>query len=155
MLSIHRLRISLLTALLLCALPLCGQEPETATRYRAMSLQADSLLEGSFVRDGQEWFGLARPGQVYKITLTFYANVHYRLLTLAQTEKAAVRYKIYDADRNLLFDNEEYGMKTWWDFKTSVPLVCQVELELRGTKHNKKPQGYVLLRLGFKDHFLR
>lgn len=155
MLSTHRLRASLLAALLLCTLPLCGQELGTATRYRAMSLQADSLLGGSFARDGQEWFGLARQGQVYKVTLTLYANVHYRLLTLAQNDKTAVHYTIYDADRNLLFDNRPYGMKPWWDFKSSVPLVCQVELELPSTNHSKKPQSYVLLRLAFKDHLSR
>lgn len=91
------------------------------------------------------------PGDEAELAMTFSKGEDYRLLICSQSTLGDVGFKIFDADKNLLFDNSEKEFADSFDFR--VPGTQELTVAVKVPDGNNKtlsPQGCVAIIVGKK-----
>ncbi len=100
-----------------------------------------------FISDGQVYQAFVDVDQSAEFKVTLYGGTLYRIATTAGVDDNYVIFNVYDKDRNLLFSNEKYSNKPFWDFKLDNTMDCYVEAYL---DIDKKVSGCLVILLGFQ-----
>ncbi len=140
----------LIALVLLATSAICrASKQPTAEAKRILSAQCQKELSDTYRTDGQEWIGPLTPGRIQEFTLSFYAGVRYRL-AYASTQAQAIRYKLFDPDRNLLFSSEQHGNPTSWDFLFDCTTECSVVIQIPEGEAKPPQEAFALFRLAFR-----
>lgn len=125
-----------------------GEELVDTAIYARLSRAVDSLLGDEFEPTGLEWgVSLAR-GRYLDVGFTMHANVYYRVVVVSTLGDNAVRYRLFDSDRNVLHDSQEYNDASWWDFLVTSTVAARLSLYGKPTE-GAKDGGYLLVRVAF------
>lgn len=124
-----------------------GQECDSLANvcYKYLSIDANSGK--IFISDGQVYKAFVDAEQSAEFKVTLYGGSLYRIAATAGDKGNYVIFSVYDKDRNLLFTNEEFENKPYWDFKIDSTLDCYIEARL---DLDKKVSGCIVVLLGFQ-----
>lgn len=100
-----------------------------------------------YISDGQHYRALLLDKEVAEFQSTFYGNSVYRIAACSGLGDGNLIFRIYDKDRNLLFDNSQQKNAPYWDFKFVSTLDCTIEAQIIP---GKAPSGCAVMLIGFK-----
>jgi hypothetical protein len=105
-----------------------------------------------FTLSGEANITTLSSGQKTTLNLTFYAGQAYRILVCAQEQLGTVTFKVYDLQRNVVFDSRKNDFPDFWDFKVknTQQLVVEVQVPESESTSSVLPSGCVLIMVGFK-----
>lgn len=124
-----------------------GQECDSLANVCYKYLSIDAKTGKVFISDGQVYKAFVDAEQSAEFKVTLYGGSLYRIATTAGSKGDYVIFSVYDKDRNLLFTNEDYENKPYWDFKVENTLDCYIEARL---DLDKKVSGCIVVLLGFQ-----
>ncbi len=123
-----------------------AQECDSLANVCYKHLSADANTGKVFISDGQVYKAFVDAEQAAEFKVTLYGGSLYRIATTAGVKDDYVIFNVYDKERNLLFSNQEYENKPYWDFKVDNTLDCYIEAYL---DIDKKVSGCIVVLLGF------
>jgi len=124
-----------------------GQECDSLPAICYEYLKNDKKNDKAFISDGQVYQAFVDVEQTAEFKVTLFGGSFYRIATTAGKRDNYVIFNVYDKDRNLLFTNEDYNNKPYWDFKVENTMDCFVEARI---DIDKKVSGCVVVLLGFQ-----
>jgi len=106
-----------------------------------------------YIFNGQVNATLLNEGDVAEVVLTFYANQDYRLLICSEKQLGNLKFRLYDTQNTLIFDNTKYNYAKMWDFSSTATQQIRVEIEVPESLDIDNPakNGCVSILVGFKD----
>lgn len=107
-----------------------SQECDSLANVCYKHLTADAKVGKVFISDGQVYKAFVDAEQAAEFKVTLYGGSIYRIATTAGIKDDYVIFNVYDKDRTLLFSNEDYLNKPYWDFRVDNTLDCYVEAYL-------------------------
>jgi hypothetical protein len=104
-------------------------------------------LGNQYISDGQQYRALLTGDEVAEFEATFFGGSKYRLCACTGGVDGSLVFRVYDIERNLIFDNNDYKNVSFWDFefKSTMDCIIEVQLESMGS-----PSGCALLLIGFE-----
>jgi len=105
-------------------------------------------LEEEFISDGQNYRALLVEDEVAEFTTTFYAGVKYRIAACSGASDGILKFRVYDQNRTILFDNSDYETSPYWNFVSESNIDCIIEASL---DQEKAESGCAVILLGFKN----
>ncbi|WP_139134400.1 hypothetical protein [Crocinitomix algicola] len=124
-----------------------AQECDSLANVCYKHLMADAKDGEIYISDGQVYKAFLDAEQAAEFKVTLYGGSNYRIATTAGIKDDYVIFNVYDKDRTLLFSNEGYANKPYWDFKVDHTLDCYIEAQL---DIDKKVSGCIVVLLGFQ-----
>ncbi len=124
-----------------------SQECDSLANICYKHLSADAKSGKVFISDGQVYKAFVDAEQSAEFKVTLYGGSLYRIAATAGSKGDYVIFSVYDKDHNLLFTNEDFGNKPYWDFKVDNTLDCYIEARL---DLDKKVSGCIVVLLGFQ-----
>ncbi len=124
-----------------------AQECDSLTSICYEYLKIDKKNNKTFISDGQVYEAFVDVEQTAEFKVTLFGGSFYRIATTAGIRDNYVIFNVYDKDRNLLFTNEDYDNKPYWDFKIENTMDCFVEARI---DIDKKVSGCLVVLLGFQ-----
>lgn len=125
-----------------------GEELVDTAIYNQLSRRADSLVGSQFETTGLEWSVSLDRGRYMDIGFTMYADVYYRVVVVSASGERAVRYRLFDVDRNVLYDSEDFGNPSRWDFLLTSTV--SLRLNLYGLSNvGRRGKEHILVRIAF------
>lgn len=119
-----------------------------------MSSQQDELIgqcskyfNSPYITTGQAMKAFLTGEEVAEFHTSLYSGNVYRIATCSHND-GKILFSVYDKNRKLLFDSQEYPDLAYWDFKVEGSLECIIEARLNNMKQNS---GVVLVMIGFKS----
>jgi len=100
-----------------------------------------------YLSDGQEYRALLIEDQMAEFHLTLYGGSVYRFGACSGFEDGNLIFRLYDQERNELFNNAAHEHTPYWDFKVESTLDVIVEANLN---QEKLSSGCAVLLVGFK-----
>lgn len=125
-----------------------GDELNDTVIYNQLSRRADALLGRQFEPTGIEWSVTLDKGRYLDVGFTMHANVYYRVVVVSSLGEGTVRYRLFDVDRNALFDSQDYSNPSWWDFLLTSTISLRLSL-YGGTNDGGAGKGHILVRVAF------
>jgi len=124
-----------------------AQECDSLTSICYEYLKNDKKNNKAFISDGQVYQAFVDVEQTAEFKVTLFGGSFYRVAATAGRSDNYVIFSVYDKDRNLLFTNENYDNKPYWDFKIDNTMDCFVEAKV---DIDKKVSGCIVVLLGFQ-----
>lgn len=124
-----------------------SQECDSLVNVCYAHLKNDTKNNKVFISDGQVYQAFVDVDQSAEFKITLFGGTLYRIAATAGLADNYVVFNVYDQDRNLLFSNEDFNNKPYWDFKVDSTIDCYVEAYL---DLDKKVSGCLVLLLGFQ-----
>jgi hypothetical protein len=124
-----------------------GQECDSLVSACYGYLKNDMKNDKVFISDGQVYQAFVDVDQSAEFKITLFGGTLYRVAATAGLSDNYVIFNVYDKDRNLLFSNEEFNNKPYWDFKVDSTIDCYIEAYL---DLDKKVSGCLVVLLGFQ-----
>lgn len=124
-----------------------SQECDSLVNVCYSHLKKDTKNNKVFISDGQVYKAFVDVEQSAEFKITLFGGTLYRIATTAGLADNYVIFNVYDQDRNLLFTNEDFNNKPYWDFKIDSTIDCYVEAYL---DLDKKVSGCLVVLLGFQ-----
>ena len=121
----------------------CDSLPSICYEYLKTDLKNNKI----FISDGQVYQAFVDVEQTAEFKVTLYGGSFYRIATTAGRRENYVVFNVYDSERNLLFSNEEYDNKPYWDFKIENTMDCYIEARI---DIDKKVSGCLVVLIGFQ-----
>lgn len=112
------------------------------------SQKCSSLLRGEFISDGKSYVGKLNANNKAVFHVTFFSENTYRLIACSDNNEYPLRLKVFDTDKNILFDNANHRYTKYWDLQFTSTINCIVEIELEA---DKRLTEVVELLIGFKQ----
>ncbi len=110
-------------------------------------LSADAKVGKIFISDGQVYQAFVDAEQAAEFKVTLYGGSVYRIAATAGSKDEYVIFNVYDKERNLLFSNQDFKNRPYWDFQIDSTLDCYIEAYL---DIDKKVSGCIVVLLGFQ-----
>jgi len=112
-----------------------------------------------FIHNGQLNSTTLMEGESAELVMTFHAKQQYRVLICGQESLDKVSFIMMDMDREILFDSEDEGNSTLWDFNVNATQQMIILVSVpKPKKHSNAniagtlvQSGCVALLVGFKD----
>ncbi|MFT5819437.1 MAG: hypothetical protein ACI8ZM_000661 [Crocinitomix sp.] len=124
-----------------------AQECDSLANVCYEHLSADASVGKIFISDGQVYKAFVDAEQAAEFKVTLYGGSLYRIAVTAGEKDDYVIFNVYDKERNLLFSNQDFDNKPYWDFKIDNTLDCYIEAYL---DIDKKVSGCIVVLLGFQ-----
>lgn len=124
-----------------------AQECDSLANVCYKHLSADANTGKIFISDGQVYKAFVDAEQAAEFKVTLYGGSFYRIAATAGEKDDYVIFNVYDKERNLLFSNQDFKNKPYWDFKIDNTLDCYIEAYL---DIDKKVSGCIVVLLGFQ-----
>jgi len=124
-----------------------AQECDSLTSICYEYLKNDKKNNKAFISDGQVYQAFVDVEQTAEFKVTLFGGSFYRVAATAGRSDNYVIFSVYDKDRNLLFTNENFDNKPYWDFKIDNTMDCFVEAKV---DIDKKVSGCIVVLLGFQ-----
>jgi len=92
-------------------------------------------------------------GDVAELILTFYRGQDYRIYIYSNNHLEKINFKLYDMERNVLFDSREHDYSMMWDFTSNSTQQLRVEVSVpfSATDNDIVQSGCVAILIGFKE----
>ncbi|MFW5851582.1 MAG: hypothetical protein ACOCWB_05115 [Bacteroidota bacterium] len=106
-----------------------------------------------FVHDGIYNATELSEGESAELYKTFYSNQEYRIAICGDENLPTIKFQIMDADRNILFTNQDKDFARIWDFKleASQQLIISIEVQTDDERISDTfARGCVAVLIGFK-----
>ncbi|MFO7868376.1 MAG: hypothetical protein R6U95_03650 [Bacteroidales bacterium] len=106
-----------------------------------------------FVHDGIYNATELSEGESAELYKTFYSNQEYRIAICGDADLPTIKFQIMDADRNILFTNQDKDYARIWDFKleASQQLIVSIEVQTDDERISDTfARGCVAVLIGFK-----
>jgi len=125
--------------------PTIGQK-----QYNNSLKHCASLMSEGYVSDGQTYKARLNKNNRARFHTIFYGDNRYCLVACSDIEDQRLVMKVYDSERNLLFDNTRHGYTPKWHLDFSSTVSCVVEIQVDSQNHIDET---VNLMIGFnKPH---
>lgn len=122
---------------------------------QSAAAQCDSIaticsknMSQGFISDGQSYRALLVDDQVAEFRATLYGGSTYRMAACSGFTDGNLALRIFDEERNLLYDNSEYKNAPYWDFEIKNTINCTIEAQLNPSTN--MTSGCAVLLMGFK-----
>lgn len=120
-----------------------------------MSAQCDTTatlcnkhIKDGFISDGQQYRALLLDDEVAEFHATFYGESSYRISACSGLDDGNLIFRLYDQDRNEIFNSANHMNAPYWDFEVENTLDVIIEAKLDETVANS---GCAVLLIGFKQ----
>ena len=106
-----------------------------------------------YIYNGQLNSATLAQGDIAELNLTFYPDQDYRIFVCSDPILGNVHFKLYDKDKNLIYDNETTDYLPYWDFSTnqSMELILRVMIPEKSESDLDVKEGCVSILIGFKE----
>jgi len=138
----HKLFWFLLIAGLSLSLDSFGQKEQ----HSSLKNCASRMSKG-YVSDGQTYKARLNKNNRARFHTIFYADNRYCLVACSDITDHRLVMKVYDSERNLLFDNTRHGFTPKWHLDFASTVSCVVEIQVDAQEHVDE---LVRLMIGFK-----
>jgi len=106
-----------------------------------------NFLPPPYISDGQQYRTLLVEDEIAEFRATFYGGATYRIVACSGTSEGNLIFRLYDAQRNELFESSRFNNTQYWDFKFNSTVDCIIEAELKPSSENS---GFAIIMIGFK-----
>lgn len=106
-----------------------------------------------YIHDGNYHAAVLTEGEEAELYKTFTKGQKYRLAVCNADVLPKIEFKIYDAYKNVLFDNTEHNMANVWDFEleSSQQLKIAVKVPVSNPKAEFPHSGCVSIMFGLQE----
>lgn len=106
-----------------------------------------------YIYNGQLNSATLAQGDIAELNLTFYPDQDYRIFVCSDPILGNVHFKLFDQDKNLIYDNETTDYLPYWDFSTnqSMELTLRVMIPEKTESDIDVKEGCVSILIGFKE----
>jgi len=101
-----------------------------------------------YISDGQQYRCLLLDDETAEFHATLYGGTQYRVSACTGLSDGNLIFRVYDKERNELFNSEEYNNAPYWDFRVKSTLDIIIEAQLDPMSVSS---GCAVLLLGFKE----
>lgn len=108
----------------------------------------NSLMTTEYISDGQQYRTLLFQDETAEFFTTFYGGATYRVSACSGFEEGNLIFRIFDAERNLLFENTAYNNAGFWDFTFTDTQECTIEAQLDNAAAGS---GCAVVLIGFSE----
>lgn len=107
---------------------------------------------GNFIHDGNYHAAILTEGEEAELYKTFYSDQDYRVAICGSDNLPPVEFKVMDANKNVLYSNEDFEYGKTWDFKleSSQQLKLVVRVTTFDQTSDTPASGCVAIMFGFK-----
>ncbi len=109
----------------------------------------ESLLGKNFLSDGQQYRALLNGTEAAEFRNVFYGGNTYRIACGSGQSTGNLQVRMYDAERNVLYDSADFGNPAVWDFKFKSTVNCTLEATLLPNSNGESSSGCAVLLIGF------
>lgn len=110
--------------------------------------QCELLMSDGYISDGQDYKAKLNKNNRARFHTIFYGENRYCLVACCNIEEYPLIMKVYDSERNVLFDNTRHGYSPKWHLEFTSTLSCIVEIQVDA----KEPVNELVeLMIGFKN----
>lgn len=108
-----------------------------------------------YIHDGNYHAAILTEGEEAEIYKTFYAGQEYRIAICGSANLPQIEFKVYDSNRNVLYDNKEHNLSSIWDFKPESSQQLKIVVKVPASAEKKSDadivSGCVAIMFGFKE----
>ncbi len=104
-------------------------------------------IKSPFIKNSQSMKAFLSGDEVAEFHATFFKGTVYRIVACGG-DNSGIPFTILDKNGKVLFSNEQYSMKNYWDFKMEGDLDCVIEAKLNSAHQTS---GMVAVQIGFKS----
>ena len=109
--------------------------------------QCESLMSQGYISDGQTYKAKLNKNNRARFHTIFYGDSRYCLVACCNIQEYPLIMKVYDSERNVLFDNTRHGYAPKWHLEFASTVACVVEIQV----NTKEPVNELVeLLIGFK-----
>jgi hypothetical protein len=108
-----------------------------------------------YIHDGNYHADVFSEGEEADMYKTCFAGVEYRLVVCTSDELPAVEFKVYDANKKVIFNNKDHNMTRVFNFKSESSQQIRIWVKVpAGAKKSEGEikSGCVAIMVGFKDN---
>ncbi|MBE9468769.1 MAG: hypothetical protein IMY72_10700 [Bacteroidetes bacterium] len=91
-------------------------------------------------------------GETIELYKTFFSNQDYRILVCSDNNLPKIEFKIFDINRNIIFDNKKNNLSNIWDFYFNTNLQTIISIHVPNTKNESKKSGCVAVLIGYLEN---
>ncbi len=108
-------------------------------------------LLGEYIHDGNYNATYMEEGESAELYKTFFEGEEYRLVVTGVESLPALRFRLLDDQRNVIFDNANHNNSNVWDFTAKLTGTMIVYVEIPDTGADVLTGGCVALLFGVKS----
>jgi hypothetical protein len=107
---------------------------------------------GAYTHDGNYHAAILVEGEEAELYKTFYSDMDYRVSICGEDKLPDVEFKVFDANKNVLYSNKDANYAKTWDFKlqSSQQLKIVVKVNSFNKPDSEPASGCVAIMFGFK-----
>ncbi|MGC1391865.1 MAG: hypothetical protein WA816_12580 [Bacteroidales bacterium] len=107
---------------------------------------------GTYTHDGNYHAAILVEGEEAELYKTFYSDMEYRVSICGEDKLPGVEFKVFDANKNVLYSNKDANYAKTWDFKlqSSQQLKIVVKVNSLSKPGDAPASGCVAIMFGFK-----
>jgi hypothetical protein len=107
---------------------------------------------GAYTHDGNYHAAILVEGEEAELYKTFYSDMEYRVSICGEDKLPEVEFKVFDANKNVLYSNKDANYAKTWDFKlqSSQQLKLVVKVNTLNKPGETPASGCVAIMFGFK-----
>jgi len=106
-----------------------------------------SLMGEDYLPDGQDYTARLNKNNAARFHAIFYGGNRYFIAACSNIETYPLIIKVYDSERNLLFDNTKHNHTSYWHLAFTSTVSCVVEIRVEAEQHIDQ---LVRLMIGFQ-----
>jgi len=104
-------------------------------------------ISSEYLSDGQNYRALLLDDQIAEFHATLFGGTTYRVAACSGLYDGNLIFRLYDKDRNLMFNNIDFQNAPYWDFELKSTVDCIIEAQL---DPKAGASGCAVLLIGFK-----
>jgi hypothetical protein len=107
---------------------------------------------GAYTHDGNYHAAILVEGEEAELYKTFYSDMEYRVSICGEDKLPNVEFRVFDANKNVLYSNKDANFAKTWDFKlqSSQQLKIVVKVDTFNKPGETPASGCVAIMFGFK-----
>lgn len=105
-----------------------------------------------YTHDGNYHAAILTEGEEAELYKTFYSDQEYRIGICGSDNMGAIEFTVYDASKNVLYNNKDKDYSRIWDFKLQNSQQLKISVKVPPNPDNavEPEQGCVAIMFGFK-----
>ncbi len=115
-------------------------------QFNVLISECEKNIGNEYISDGQQYISLITQEQTAEFNTIFYGGNTYRIIACGGSKKD-LKFKIFDKDRNELFNNSEFNNTQYWDIQFESTIECFIEAKLSA---NAGSSGFAVILIGLK-----
>jgi hypothetical protein len=110
--------------------------------------QCESWMQEDYLSDGQDYTARLNKNNAARFHTIFYGGNRYFIAACSNIKAYPLVMKVYDSERNLLFDNTKHNYTPYWHLAFTSTVACVVEIRVEAEEHLDQ---LVKLMIGFQQ----